>query len=171
MPFRKELPHTKSGKEPPSFERARRVFPAVVRPDGFQDRASGGPGGLLRCAPETIPRTASFPRKCGWLPAALPSLYRSRQITPARDSSAGAPCSRLTGRRPREPRKRHEKTPLTPLTPCEAILFADSVSDRLSRTRNKVEVDRRFLCAHGGKGVFRKFLIHTVAAGLRQHDG
>jgi hypothetical protein len=31
--------------------------------------------------------------------------------------------------------------------------------------------DRRFPCGRGGKGVFRKMRIHTVAAGLRQHDG
>jgi hypothetical protein len=36
----------------------------------------------------------SSPKKCGWPPAALPSLCRFRRSAPARGSSAGAPCHR-----------------------------------------------------------------------------
>ncbi len=76
-------------------------------------------------APETIPRTASLPKKFSWPPAALLSLFRSRHPAPVRGTPGGVGWMRC---RSRELRTRQEQTPLTPLTPCEA---------RFQRTRMK----------------------------------
>jgi hypothetical protein len=35
----------------------------------------------------------------------------------------------------------------------------------------QVEVDGRFLCVHGGTGVFKKICHTHRCRGLRQHDG
>ena len=50
------------GRAPRTGE-SQACLPAVVWADGSRDRASGGLGGLLQCASETIQCTASFPQK------------------------------------------------------------------------------------------------------------
>jgi hypothetical protein len=52
--------------------------PASGRKDGSPDRASGGPGGLLRCI-RIRPGAPHPPKKFRWPPAALPPLSRSRR--------------------------------------------------------------------------------------------
>jgi hypothetical protein len=65
-----------------------------ARADGSTDRAAGSANSLFPRAPEINGRSASLQKKCGWPPAACPSLCRFRTSTPARASSTGAPCLR-----------------------------------------------------------------------------
>jgi hypothetical protein len=87
----------------------------------FADSVSGVRTAWFHAAPETE-RVAS---KFTWPPAALPPLSRSRHPTPARASSAGAPCRRLTRARCRIVEPGGNGTS-KPLTPCEAVLFQGS---------------------------------------------
>jgi hypothetical protein len=153
--------------QPPRLRRGR---------TGSTDRAAGSANSLLPRAPETIGRSASPQKKCGWPPAALPSLCRSRTSTPARASSTRAPCLRPPNRSdPGNRRKRHEK-PLLPLLPLRETLSFSASADRLSLARADRHRQNRMLGRgeRGGSGILHASAGYVRArrrASIRMHKG
>jgi hypothetical protein len=86
------------------FRKCRAPASTAELPEGSRDRASGGPGPVLQCVPEMIPRTACPPQKFRWPlsrfhPSSLPDgPRRLLPRRPARHAVSGREAVRRGGR-------------------------------------------------------------------------